>query len=234
MNQETKVTIGMVLVCALIVVGIFAYGSKQEGKVTSDKKAETVVDASILVRDDSWKIKATSSKVTLVEFLDFECEACGAAYPIVKQILQEYEGKINFVVRNFPLHANSVLAAKSAEAAGEQGKFWDMYDKLFQNQKEWGEQRTPQTELFRKYAGEIGLDMSAFNEVIGSKKYEDKVARDQRDGNEAGVRGTPTFYLNGKQIHGVPRYDQLKQMIDVELKSTAQASSSDRIIIQNR
>jgi protein-disulfide isomerase len=226
MNQETKVTIGMVLVCVVMVVGIFAYGGKQASKMSPDQGEKASVDPAILVRDDSRKIESPGSAVTLVEFLDFECEACGAAYPIVKQILKEYDGRINFVLRNFPLHANSVLAAKSAEAAGEQGKFWEMYDKLFQNQREWGEQKTPQTEFFRKYAQEIGLDMDAFNEVIASKKYEDKVMRDQRDGESAGVQGTPTFYLNGKQLRGIPRYEQLKQMIDEEIKNASQASTT--------
>lgn len=216
MNQETKVVIGMISVCVLIFVGIIMFSNKQSG---GEKAAvtEPISDQSVLVREDSKKIEALGSKVTLVEFLDFECEACGAVYPTVKRILSEYEGRITFVVRNFPLHGNSVLAAKSTEAAGEQGKFWEMYSKLFENQREWGEKQTPQTELFRRYAQEIGLDMTAFNTVISSTKYEDKIARDKNDGMTAGVQGTPTFYLNGKVVRGVPSYVTLKQLIDNEL-----------------
>ncbi len=215
MKQETKVVIGMISVTILILVGIFVLSGKQAGVKFAD--SEPVSDMSMLVREDSQKIEAVGSKITLVEFLDFECESCGAAYPSVKRILSEYEGKMTFVVRNFPLHKNSVLAAKSAEAAGEQGKFWEMYAKLFENQLEWGEKQTPQTELFRKYAQEIGLDMKAFDAVISSTKYEDKIARDQNDGRGVGVQGTPTFFLNGKIVRGVPSYAALKQLIDKEL-----------------
>lgn len=215
MKQETKVVMGMIGVCALIFAGIIMYGNKQTAVNSSG--SETISDTSILVREDSQRIEAPGSNITLVEFIDFECESCGAAYPTVKRILSEYEGKITFAIRNFPLHGNSVLAAKSAEAAGEQGKFWEMYAKLFENQREWGEKQTPQTELFRKYAQEIGLDMAAFNAVIGSTKYEDKIARDKNDGISAGVQGTPTFYLNGKVVRGVPSYLVLKQLIDNEL-----------------
>ena len=216
MNQETKVVMGMIGVCVLIFAGIVMFSNKDSGGQRT-ASTEPILDQSVLVREDSQKIEAPGSDVTLVEFLDFECEACGAAYPTVKRILGEYEGRITFVVRNFPLHGNSVLAAKSAEAAGEQGKFWEMYAKLFENQREWGEKQTPQTELFRKYAQEIGLDMTAFNAVISSPKYEDKIARDKNDGVSAGVQGTPTFYLNGKVVRGVPSYATLKQLIDTEL-----------------
>lgn len=216
MKQETKVVIGMIGVCVLIFTAIVMFSNKgSDGQKALD--TEPISDQSVLVREDSWKIEVPGSKVTLVEFLDFECEACGAAYPTVKRILSEYEGKITFVVRNFPLHGNSVLAAKSTEAAGEQGKFWEMYNKLFENQREWGEKQTPQIELFRKYAEEIGLDMTAFNAVISSTKYEDKITRDKNDGITADVQGTPTFYLNGKVVRGVPSYETLKKLIDNEL-----------------
>lgn len=213
MSQETKVVVGIMGICLLVFAGIIFHANRQEKK-RMDNGA--VPDQSVLVREDSWKIEAPGSRATLVEFLDFECEACRAAYPAVKRILSEYEGRIAFVVRNFPLHKNSVLAAKSAEAAGEQGKFWEMYAKLFENQQEWGEKQDPQTELFRKYAREIGLDIVAFDAVVGSAKYEDKIARDKNDGMLVGVQGTPTFYLNGRIVRGVPSYADLKQLIDNE------------------
>lgn len=216
MTQEAKMVIGMITVCLVLFAGIIFISSKKTSEIPLTD-VQPIADQSILVREDSKKIEAPGSKVTLVEFIDFECEACGAAYPTVKRILREYAGKITFVLRNFPLHNNSVLAAKAVEAAGEQGKFWEMHDKLFENQRAWGEKQTPQTELFRKYAQELGLDINAFNAVIQSTKYEDKIARDKNDGITADVKGTPTFYLNGKIIRGVPTYTQLKQLIDSEL-----------------
>lgn len=215
MKEETKVVLGIIVFCLVIFAGIAYFGSKSDSNQLAE--TETVSDQSRLVRENSWKIEAPDSKVTLVEFADMECESCRAVHPIVKKILTDYEGKITFVLRNFPLHNNSVLAAKVVEAAGEQGKFWEMHNKLFERQPEWGEKREPQTELFIKYAQELGLDLTAFDSVISSTKYEDKIARDQEDGKAVGVRGTPTFYLNGKQIPGVPSYAQLKQLIDIEL-----------------
>ncbi|MES2437005.1 MAG: DsbA family protein [Patescibacteria group bacterium] len=217
MKQETKVVLGMIGVCLVIFIGIIFLSDRGTSPQNSLSDTQPIVDQTVLVREDSKKIEVAGSKITLVEFADFECESCGAAHPILKKIKEEYKEKMTFVFRNFPLHGNSVLAAKAAEAAGEQGKFWEMHDKLFENQKQWGEKQTPQTELFRKYAQELGLNMTNFNTVIASTKYEDKIARDKNDGVKAGVTGTPTFYLNGKIIKGVPTYAQLKQLIDSEL-----------------
>ncbi len=136
----------------------------------------------------------------------------------MKRVLDEYKGEVNFVVRNFPNHFNSILAAQSAEAAGEQGKFWEMYAKLFENQKEWGEQKTPQTEIFMSYAQEIGLDMAKFKEALDSKKYESKITTDKSEGLALGVDATPTFYINGIKNVGVLSYEEWKRKIEAELK----------------
>lgn len=222
MKTEVKIIIGV----AVIVVGIggllLSMDKSKDETVSESKPA----DASLLVRDDSYKIKGDTDKVTIVEFLDFECEACGAAHPITKRVLDEYKGKINFVVRNFPNHKNSVLAANAAEAAGEQGKFWDMHDKLFENQKEWGEKTTPQTELFAKYAGELGLDVDKVKAVMESSKFTEKINRDKNDGLSLGVNATPTFFINGVKLVGAPRYEEFKSKIDSLLQSEAKPSSS--------
>lgn len=200
MSQELKVLLGITVTTILLMVGAVWFLSKPPAPVAQAD----------LIKTDSPQLGSTDSKVVLVEFLDPECEACRAAYPLVKQVLAENQGKVRFVVRYFPLHTNSVLAARATEAAGEQGKYWEMQEKLFQNQPTWGEQQTPQTELFATYAQELGLNVAQFRSVLSSSKYEDKVLRDKADGQAAGVEGTPTFFVNGVKV---PNTSQLQNMI---------------------
>jgi len=218
MKSEHKIIIGIVVVVAIIVsLGVYNY--KQDKSKEMDSIKNTVADKSLLIREDSKTLGPANAKITLVEFADFECEACAAAHPILQKILKEYDGKIQFVFRNFPNHFNSMLAAKSAEAAGQEGKFWEMHDKLLENQLEWGEKKVPVTEAFVKYAKEIGLNVATFTDLIKGTTFEEKILRDKKDGIGLGVRATPTFYLNGKKYEGIPPYEELKKIIDKELEA---------------
>lgn len=220
MSTDAKILLGIAGFTFLVIGGILALSMRNQ----SPQSASNVVtpeQRDKLVRPDSQMIAATSSRVTLVEFADFECEACRAAYPTVKKILNEYQGKITFVLRNFPLHGNSILAAQAAEAAGEQDKFWAMYDLLFTKQSEWGEKQVPQTELFTQYATTLGLDIKKFTATLQSDRYRDKIMRDKNDGLALGVKGTPTFFLNNTMLSGMPSYTELKGLIDAELQSVA-------------
>jgi protein-disulfide isomerase len=134
---------------------------------------------------------------------------------MVKEILNTYGEDVRLVVRYFPLHNNSVLAAQATEAAGEQGKYWEMQELLFQNQSIWGEQQTPQTALFIQYATELGLDVAAFTDALNSPKYADKIQRDQQDGQALGVSGTPTFFVNGQKVQNIGSLpDLVKQALE--------------------
>ena len=190
MQREIKILLGIGLAAILLIVGAAWISSRNTGPAAPDT----------FIREDSPRFGPDDAKVTIVEFLDPECESCRAAFPMVKQILAENEGDVRLIVRYFPLHNNSVLAAHATEAAGEQGKYWEMQELLFVNQPAWGERQTPQTELFLQYATELGLDIAAFTEVLNSNKYADKVQRDQQDGEALGVRGTPTFFVNGQNV----------------------------------
>lgn len=167
-----------------------------------------------LVEADSPTISAPGSNVILVEFLDFECEACAAAYPTVKQILAEYDGRLTYTVRDFPNHANSVLAASAAYAAGEQGKYWEMYDLLFQRQTTWAERQDSQAAAFMGIGEELGLDMTKFRTDLESGRYVDRLRRDVDAAQSLGVDATPTFFINGQKRVGVVPYDELKRLID--------------------
>lgn len=140
--------------------------------------------------------------VTLVEFLDFECEACGAWYPVVEELRKTYAGKITYVVRYFPLpgHLNSTNAAVAAEAAAQQGRFEDMYRRLFATQPDWAEAKTSRADVFRGYATERGLDMAAYDKAVADPATITRVEQDLNDGQNLGVNSTPTFFLDGKRL----------------------------------
>jgi len=162
--------------------------------------ATAALDSSRLVRADSPVYGPADAKVILVEFLDPECEACRAMHPIVNDLKTKYPERFQLVVRYMPLHGNSVLAASAAEAAGEQGRYWEYLDVLYRAQSEWGEQQTPQQTRFLEYARVLNLDLAVFEKSLDDPKHAAKVERDRADGVASGVKGTPTFFLNGKLL----------------------------------
>lgn len=217
LSTEAKTLLAIGIATVLILVGAVFFLSRSSGISDPASNSSVPIDQSSLIKDDSYKISTDSAKVTIVEFLDYECEACGASHPVVKQVLDEYKGKVNFVVRNFPNHFNSILAANAVEAAGEQGKYWEMHDKVFENQQEWAEKKTPQTDFFIKYATDLGLDVAKFKDAIESGKFTDKITRDKNEALTLGVDATPTFYVNGVKTVGGLSYAEWKKKIDTEL-----------------
>jgi len=138
-------------------------------------------------------------------------------HPVVERLRQEYGERVQFVVRYFPLHNNSVLAATAMEAAGRQGRYWEMYDLLFERQREWGEQGTSQRTRFVAYARELGLDVAQFQAALNDPALGEKVERDRRDGVALGVEGTPSFFLNGRPLGAMMAYEALRMRIESEL-----------------
>ncbi len=226
MSKELKTLIGL-LVVALVGFAIAAklYQSKNPSPTTSiasegssgNIAASAAVDER-LIRTDSPTLGPKNAEVTLVEFLDPECESCRAFYPDVKRILKEYEGRIRFVVRYMTFHSNSVLAAQATEAAGTQGKYWEMQEMLFAKQSEWGHSSEPQRAFMIKYAQEIGLDLEKFSASLTNLLVLQKIERDKQDGTALGVTGTPTFFVNGKKLESLS-YDDLKAQIDTQLQA---------------
>jgi protein-disulfide isomerase len=208
LSRETRrlLLIGIPIVLGLLAIVVVTNLRRQEESATAAQQAT-------LIREDSPTLGAANAPVTIVEFLDPECEACRAAHPIVKRLLQEYDGQVKLVVRYFPLHKNSVLAAQATEAAGEQSKYWEMQELLFTNQQQWGEKQTPQTALFIEYARTLGLNVDQFTTTLNSGKYASKVDRDLQDARAAGATGTPTFFVNGRQVRQLD-YAGLKAAID--------------------
>jgi protein-disulfide isomerase len=135
-----------------------------------------------------------NAAVTLVEYGDYECPYCGAAYPIVKEVQARMGEELRFVFRNFPIttsHPHAEQAAEAAEAAASQGKFWEMHDTLYENQRRLGD------EDLRAYAERLGLDLDAFERDLAEHVHAARVHEDFIGGVRSGVNGTPTFYVNG-------------------------------------
>ena len=184
---------------AVFVLGVVAFlGLTASRNPSSEASADTA-----LVRDDSHRLStAEDGRVTVVEFLDFECESCLAAYPFVEQLREKYEGRVTFVARYMPMpgHANAENAAVAVEAAAQQGRFEDMYHRMYETQTQWGERQDSQAALFRGFAEEMDLDMAAYDAAVDDPATLDRVLRDRDDGLALGVEGTPTFFLNGEKL----------------------------------
>lgn len=145
-----------------------------------------------------------SNKIILVEFGDYQCPGCEGAAPNVKTLMEEYGNDVTFVFRNFPLtsiHPNARAAAATAEAAGLQGKFWEMHDMLYGNQDDWSSLDTSKrTDIFNSYATTLGLDLEKFKTDVAAKPVAQKINFDLALGKSVKVTGTPTFFLNGEQL----------------------------------
>jgi len=212
-NREAKILFGLGIIGVLIVfTATLLFNRSQPGPVRL-----TVSEQERLVREDSPSRGPADAQVTLVEFLDPECESCRAAHPEVEQILADYEGRIRYIVRYFPNHNNSTLAVAATEAAGEQGMYWEMQAILFVNQPEWGERATPQTDHFIRYASELGLDVEQFTASLQNPEYVAIAERDRQDALALGLRGTPTFFVNGQLVYGM-NGQMLRTLIDQGLQ----------------
>lgn len=220
MSNEVKIIAGIGIITLVLVVGAaMLFGGAESATPVSS--GTPIKNMSALVHPDSHEINA-HSKVTLVEFGDFQCPACGAEYPIVTQILQNYKGKINYVFRNFPLpqHQNSHVAAEAAEAAGAQGNFFGMYNLLYSNQNTWSDATNP-TSYFDQYAQALHLNMKEFNSNLKANKFASKIQKDINDGFAVGVDATPTFFLNGVEIQGGLPYSDFSAQIDAAIKKAS-------------
>jgi protein-disulfide isomerase len=158
---------------------------------------------------------AKQASVTIVEFTDFQCPFCANAVPTIKHLMEQYPDQVKWVFKNFPLdiHQDSVLAHHAALAAGAQGKFWEMHDRIF------GNQRAIRRDDLIQSARDLGLDMTQFISDLDSGRFTPVVEADKNQGSLLGVSGTPTFFIDGKPLVGAPPLDQFKAIIETDLKS---------------
>ena len=226
MRNEVKI---MGLILAIVIAGAFIGSRYYRSSVQEVRKptanTSTSAPSGQLVREDSQTMGPADAKVTLVEFYDPECESCASFAPVVKKIYSDYGGKVRLVMRYMPLHKNSITAANFLEAAGEQGKYWEAQDLLFKKQGEWGEKHGAPPDpnapsinlLFDKYAKELGIDMDKARASINARKFDEKISRDRKDGQDLGVRKTPSFFVNGRELARFGEAD-LRSLIDEEMK----------------
>lgn len=214
MKNSVKATLIAIAVAVAIVLLIacvvFAISQQQPTAPVEGGEPKPTVRTDSHVLDDGGE-----GAVTVVEFLDFECEACAAFYPVVEDLREKYDGEITYVVRYFPLpgHINSTQAALAAEAAGQQDRFEDMYHRLFETQAQWGEQSEETPEVFRGFAEELGLDMAAYDAAIADVATAERVQSDKADGEKLGVDSTPSFFVDGVKVE-LQEWDDVEEAIE--------------------
>ena len=186
----------------------------------NNKVATTPATKEQLIRPTSHSTVNPNAKVNIVEFGDFQCSVCAAAFPIVEELLALYKDnpEINFVSRNFPLpqHQYALLTAESAEAAGAQGKYWEMYRLLYTNQDEWVNSVDPMS-IMIKYATQLKLDLNLFKTEVTANKYSSVIEQDKQDGIALGINSTPTFFINGIKEVGIQNFADFKARVDAAL-----------------
>jgi protein-disulfide isomerase len=198
-----------IVIVILIVWGLIAAQNK------ANKAEANLVLPDQIVATDHIRGNA-SAPATLVEYGDFQCPACGLYFPIVEETYQALgPEKVRMVFRNFPLpqHGNAIPAAKAAEAAAIQNKYWEMYELLYKNQKDW-ENSTDPNAVFTGYAKNLGLDLVKFNADYSSDAVAAKIDTDYKGGVKAGINATPTFFINGQKITSPANVDEFKKLLN--------------------
>jgi protein-disulfide isomerase len=207
----------IILSSIVTLVGIFFAGIKYYQSVQNDElEALSKKEFLKFVPDYAPKLGPERPKIYLVEFLDPECESCREFYPYVKMLLKENEGKIQLVVRYAPFHGNSRFVIRILEASRKQGKYWEVLENLFQYQPLWGSHHEPKPDLVWKYLPETGVDIEKIKKDMMDPAIDEMIAREVSDAENLGVRGTPTFFVNGKMLQ-VFGYEPLRELIQKEL-----------------
>lgn len=207
----------ILLLLLLGVIGIFVFRPSSQPQIDLAQ-----VPLEILVRADNYSIGLDTAPVTIVEFVDLQCEACAYVHPITKRVTSEYTGQVRFVVRHWPLtdqHRNALAAAYAAEAAGEEGMFWQMYDILLSRQNEWAQSNDPWP-IFVDYAGELNIDRFPTDFTTASSQFSAKIERDRTDALAVLATGVPSFFVNGKFAGYVTSFEQFQGIIESELGNT--------------
>lgn len=209
MNQYAKQILKWLLISGILTFSvlaiIFANGAKDAGGTISQ-----------VVLGNEWIKGNPDSNIVIVEYSDFQCPACANYEPILKQVLGEFDNHVKFVYRHFPLsiHPNSSLAAQASEAAGIQGKFWEMHEMLFTNQGTWSIMSQAEVEQeFISYSQKLELDTELFKKDIVSEAVVKAVMDDYKSGQDSGVDSTPSFFLNGERINNPRSVEEFRTLI---------------------
>lgn len=212
MKTETKILGGILIGTAILLIGGVVLLSKLS---TNNPQSTTVVQIDY---NKGQKIGSDSARVKLVEFSDFQCPACGAVEPYLKRFRNDYPADVQIIYRHFPLaqHQYARTAATLSEAAGEEEKFWEMHDRIFETQEQWSNLPAA-TDFFLTLAKELGLEENKVKETLEKDSFKSKIDTDFSEGQRLGVNSTPTFFLNGKKLN-LKSFDDLNSAVQEELK----------------
>ena len=219
-GRTTKKIIFWLAVLVVIGGGLWAV-YEYAGQTPS---TESGADLSLPFSKEEWIKGSADAKINLVEYSDFQCPACSAYHPMLEQLSSDFGDRLAFVYRHFPLkriHPNAEMAARAAEAAGKQGKFWEMHDMIFDNQSNWSGMPSAKS-AFVGYAESLGLDKKKFEDDIDSGEVKKSVDDDLASGEDSSVSATPSFYLNGKKITNPQSLDEFRQLITDALIKTGE------------
>lgn len=209
---------GVLGATASVLVAAFVAGAIWYRREESRKSAEAAAgNQERLVRDYSPTLGPPAAPVTIVEFLDPECEACRAMHPVVKQVLEDFDGRVRLVVRYMPFHQNSATAAGLLEASRADGKYWDVLETFFLRQPEWASHHAPRPELLYEYAVLVGLDQAKWKADAANPEWQRRVQQDAEDGKALGVTHTPTLFVNGEKLRQLG-YEPLRAAVEAALR----------------
>lgn len=206
----------LLVVIAAAIAGAFLLTAIWYRSGEGDAPAATAVSAERLVRPHSISLGQADAPVTIVEFFDPECESCRAMYPIVKQVLAEFDGQVRLVIRYMPLHGNSTYAASLLEAARAQNRYWEYLEVMMLRQPEWASHAAPRPDLLLTYATAAGVDAEQLRIAATDPEIRARIEQDQADGVALGANRTPTFFVNGKVLAQLG-YQPLRAAVLAEL-----------------
>jgi protein-disulfide isomerase len=211
-NKNLLIVITVMALIALFSIGAYFYKSSERERIATLAQDRQ----SLFERPHSPVLGNNLARVTLVEFLDPECETCRDFYPLVKDLLKEHGGAVRLVVRYAPFHGNSKFAIQLLEAARKQGKYWETLELFFKHQPAWGDHHSPKPELLWTYLPEVRLDIEKIRQDMLDPEIAKMIEQDISDGQKLGVRQTPSFFVNGKPLQNFG-YEQLRQLIQSEM-----------------
>ena len=203
-------------VCFIGVLGLIVWGLILAMNKDPNKLSKSLVPAPVTATDH---VRGNiDAPVTLIEYEDFQCPACGVYFPVIEKVFNESSTTLRMVFRHFPLlqHPNAIPASTAAEAASNQGKFWQMYSLIYANQADWAEKSNSEAEaIFDGYAGSLGMDLAMFKSDRVSSSTLSKVMVQQQEGVKIGIDHTPTFFINGKEVNSESySYEEIKKLVD--------------------
>lgn len=205
----------MVILAAIVIVfgGLLVFNKRSQQNSNGSNDGGEVAATEHITEEGS-------TGVRLVEYGDFQCPSCAQYYPIFRELKHKYAGKVTFQFRHFPLveiHQNALVSSRAAEAAGMQGRFWEMHDLLFENQANWSASPNP-TPIFEGYAEQLSLDMEKFKEDMRSEQTNKLVQADRKTAHSKGYQATPTFELDGEKLEGLNSVEAFSEKIDEAIK----------------